>query len=176
MFFTQSEQYGSIVHGQDGRPSHYPVLDDYPELLFYIQRNQNINTVIYETNLMAGNVLNLNDPIKISWVHFDDNGEKTIQELNYIQKKLAYGYHHKAISNELIEFRFVSYSQMVFYLAKDKYNKFRVFTKFGNSRMEISHIYIYAEDLGVFPQVKFVEFFGFYNGSVKPFYQKLCIT
>lgn len=52
MFYTQSEQYDVIVSGHSGRPLDYPVLSDYPELLFYIQRNQNINTVIYELNMM----------------------------------------------------------------------------------------------------------------------------
>ncbi len=175
MFFTQSEQYSSIVYGQEGRPSDYPVIDTYPELLFYIQRNQNINTVIYELNLLPGGILNLNDPINISWVYFSETGEKTIQEINYIQKKLAYGYNFRAISHDLIEFKFVSYDQMTFYLAKDHQNRFRVFTRFESENIEVSFIYIYAEDLGVFPQVKFAEFYGKNSVTHLPFYEKLIL-
>ncbi|MBK8516954.1 MAG: DUF4833 domain-containing protein [Saprospiraceae bacterium] len=175
MFFTQSEQYDSLVHGQEGRPADYPVIEPYPELLFFIQRNQNINTVIYELNHLPGEILNLNDPIKISWMYFDENRNTTVKELNYIQKKLAYGYHHRVISNELIEFRFVSYDQMTFYLAKENKKHFRVFSRFGSKTVEISFIYIYAEDLGVFPQVKFVEFFGKDSSTQLPFYEKLCL-
>lgn len=47
---------------------------------------------------------------------------------------------------------------MTFYLAKNAAERFRVFTKFSGEYIEIDHIYIYAEDFGVFPQVKFVEF------------------
>ncbi len=175
MFFTQSEQYSSIVYGQEGRPSDYPIIDAYPDLLFYIQRNQNINTVIYELNLLPGGLLDLNDPINISWVYFSENGEKKVQDLNYIQKKLAYGYNHNIISNDLIEFKFVSYDQMTFYLARDNKKRFRVFSRFGGENIEVEMLYIYAEDLGVFPQVKFVEFYGKNSRTHLPFYEKLTL-
>lgn len=176
MFFTQSDQYSSIVYGQDGRPSDYPMIETYPELLFYIQRNQNINTVIYELNLLPGDILDLNNPINVSWVYFSESGEKSIQELNYIQKKLAYGYHHKIISNDLIEFKFVSYDQMTFYLAKDAKNRFRVRSRFEGENVDVDMLYIYAEDLGVFPQVKFVEFYGKNSRTQLPFYKKLTLS
>jgi len=175
MFYIQTEQNTTLHKGEEGRPKDYPTLDDYSELLFFIQRNQNINTVVYEVNLLPGGILNLSDPISIYWVYYDDKMEKTIKQLNYIQKKLAYGYHHTVISSELVEFRFVSYDQMVFYLAKDKQNRFRVFTKFADKNIELSMMYIFAEDLGVFPQVKFVEFFGTENTSNNVFYQKLIL-
>lgn len=66
--FVQSEQYTSATSGQEGRPANYPYMDAHPDLLFYIQRNQNINTVIYELNMLQGGLLNLQEPIKISWV------------------------------------------------------------------------------------------------------------
>ncbi len=175
MFFTQSEQYNVMVSGQSGRPEQYPVLETYPELLFYIQRNQNINTVVYDVNLMQGGILNLSEPIKISWINFQNDGSQIVNELNYMQKKLAFGYHFKVISNELIEFRFVSYDLMVFYLAKDKTGRFRVYTSLEDQNIELEIIYIYAEDLGVFPQVKFAEFYGLSTLCKEKFYKKLIL-
>lgn len=173
MFFVQSEQNISVTKGQEGRPDNYPLIDDYNELLFYIQRNQNINTVIYEVNTLPCGMINLNDPIKISWMFFEGNRQQKVEKLNLIQKKLAYGYHHKVINNDLIEFQFVSYDDMTFYLAKNAAERFRVFTKFSGEYIEIDHIYIYAEDFGVFPQVKFVEFFG--KSKTNNFYNKLSL-
>ncbi|MBK8052811.1 MAG: DUF4833 domain-containing protein [Saprospiraceae bacterium] len=173
MFFVQSEQFKVVSQGQDGRPDNYPIIEPYPELLFYIQRNQNFNTVIYEINQLPGGILNLNEPMKISWVYFEDNNTRKIQEINPIQKKLAYGYRHKLISNEMIDFKFVSYDGMTFYLAKNDHDQFSVFTKFKNEFIELDHIYVYAEDLGVFPQVKFVEFFGKSKSGL--FYNKLVL-
>lgn len=175
MFYTQSEQYDVIVSGHSGRPLDYPVLSDYPELLFYIQRNQNINTVIYELNMMQGDIINLNEPVKVSWINFQSDGSKTVNELNYIQKKLAFGHHFDVITTELIEFRFVAYDLLVFYLAKDDKGRFRIYTKFEDQKIVLKMIYIYAEDMGVFPQVKFAEFYGEIVDTKEYFYKKLIL-
>ncbi|MBK9734038.1 MAG: DUF4833 domain-containing protein [Saprospiraceae bacterium] len=173
MFYTQSEHYDTIVKGHAGRPAGYPDLDFYPNLLFYIQRNQNINTVVYEANILSDNLVNLNDPINIKWIKFGKNGEQEIQSLNYIQRKLAYGYHFKIINHDLIEFCFVSYENMKFFLSKDKKNNFRVSTVINEVMSLVDRIYIYAEDLGIFPQVKFAEFFGRNMLTNEKVYKKL---
>jgi hypothetical protein len=173
MSFKQSEQMHAVTSGHDGRPTHYPEIEDYPELLFYIQRNMNINAVIYEVNFLSGGMLHLDEPIKISWLHFEDNLNTQPKELNVIQQKLAYGYHHIVIHPELISFRFVSYEQLTFYLAKNEEGRFRVFLKSEEGNIELKNIYIYAEDLGVFPQVKYAELFGKYRSDKKVYYKKL---
>ena len=175
MFYTQSEQYDVIVHGHSGRPLDYPVLADYPELLFYIQRNQNINTVVYEVNMMQGNIINLNEPVKVSWINFQSDGSQVINQLNYIQRKLAFGYHFDIISSELIEFRFVAYDLLVFYLAKDDKGRYRIYTRFEDQKILLNMIYIYAEEIGVFPQVKFAEFYGETVDTHEKFYKKLIL-
>lgn len=171
--FVDSEIKSHNIIGQSGRPDHYPLIDEYDELLFYIQRNQNLNSVIYEVNLLPGGLLDLNQPINIHWLKFEKNGDTERQELNYLQKKLAYGYNHSVINHELIEFQFVSYDQMRFYLGKNKKGHFSVFTKMNDNTIELQSIYIYAEDFGVFPQVKFAEFFGSQVSSGCSFYKKL---
>jgi hypothetical protein len=156
-----------------GRPKDYPVIDDDDHLLFYIQRNQNYNTVIYEVNLQYGNLLNLSQPISIHWLNIDENGFQEKRELNYIQKKMAFGYTFNIITNELIEFRFVSYDNMKFYLAKNEQGRYRVYSEINNHLIEINSLFIYAEDFGVFPQVKFVEFYGKKSATGDIFYKKL---
>lgn len=173
MNFVNTESQNLIIEGQSGRPDYYPFIEDYDRLLFYIQRNQNINSVVYEVNLLPGNLLNLHQPIDIHWLKYEKNGDTERQELNYLQKKLAYGYEHRVISNELVEFRFVSYDQMVFYLGKNNVGNFKVFTKISEKNIELHSIYIYAEDFGVFPQVKFAEFFGSDVTTGDIFYKKL---
>ncbi len=173
MFFTQTEQYETLVTGQYGRPDDYPDIDGYESLLFYIQRNQNRNTVVYEANLLYDGLIDLNDPISINWVKFMDNGEEEIQPLNYIQKKLAYGYDFKVISHDLIEFCIVSYTAMKFYLSKNKKGSYQVSASLEGVLSIIDSIYIYAEDMGIFPQVKFAEFFGRCQTTKKRVYKKL---
>lgn len=175
MAVTKVGQEEVVCFGQEGRPANYPNVAQYPGLLFYIQRNQNINTVVYEVNLQSAGLINLEKPVHIYWLQYDENRNTTIKELNYIQKKLAYGYHHRVISSELIEFRFVSYDLMKFYLARDKDMNFKVYTNFNDNYIELDMMYIYAEDLGVFPQVKFAEFYGKYQLSGEKFYKKLIL-
>ena len=173
MFFTQTEQYETLVKGQYGRPENYPDIEKYDNLLFYIQRNQNSNTVVYEANYLNNNLINFNDPISIKWIKFLDNNEQEIQPLNYIQQKLAYGYNFKVISADLIEFCFVSYSEMKFYLSKNKNGSFKVSTYLEGVLATLDSIYIYAEDMGIFPQVKFAEFFGRCQKTNSEIYHKL---
>ncbi|MFZ1750518.1 MAG: DUF4833 domain-containing protein [Saprospiraceae bacterium] len=175
MFFNPDISTDNIAFGYDGRPDTYPDVEDYPELLFYIQRNQNTNSVIYELNNVHHQLINLHEPIKIKWANFDQNGICETNELNIIQKKLAYGYHHHVISADLIEFRFVSYDDMKFYLAKNSKDRFRVFTKIGDTNIQLRMIYVYAEDLGVFPQVKYAEFFGTETNTGVYFNKKLIL-
>ncbi|MBK8347813.1 MAG: DUF4833 domain-containing protein [Saprospiraceae bacterium] len=165
----------AVLPGQNGRPEHYPVLEDYHDLLFYIQRNQNLNSVIYEVNLQSGELLNLSKPIRIQWLKYNQDGSSEKQELNYIQQKLAYGYQHKIITNELVQFSFVSYDQMNFYIGKDTSGRYRVYTVLEGANIELHSVYVYAEDFGVFPQVKFIEFFGKTATSGDKFYKKLLL-
>ncbi|MBK9256502.1 MAG: DUF4833 domain-containing protein [Saprospiraceae bacterium] len=176
MILNQLEKEVPLSQGEAGRPAHYPNPEMYPNRLFYIQRNHNTNAVIYEANLLSGGLLNLNEPIKVNWIQFDqDTGKESIQELNHIQKKLAYGYHFKIISNDLIQFEFVSYGEMKLYLVKSEKGTFEVVTKILDRTAKLTNIYVYAEDLGVFPQVKFAELYGIDQHSNDKLYQKLLL-
>lgn len=162
-----------MIDGLQGRPAHYPDVDDYNNLLFYIQRNQNLSTVVYEVNLQYADLVNISQPILMHWLQFDQLGMTEKKELNYIQKKMAYGYTFNIISSDLLEFRFVSYDKMKFYLGKNSDGRFKVYSKMDGHMIEIGSMFVYSEDYGVFPQVKFVEFYGKKTDSGDTFYKKL---
>ncbi|MBK8700034.1 MAG: DUF4833 domain-containing protein [Saprospiraceae bacterium] len=152
-----------------GLPSDYPVPDK-EGLLFYIQRNQNYNTVVYEVNKTELGDWNMNDPMKVYWIKYNQLQEEC--ELNYIQNKLAYGYNSQIINNDLIEFSFVSYKKQ-FFIQKVGQNDFRVITDLSGSYAYLNNMYVYAEEFGVFPEVKFVELFGMRIDSMGPCYEKI---
>lgn len=60
------------------------------ERLFYIARSANKNLVCYDANLTNGK-LNTEKPLKVYWVNREERPGET-NGLNYIQRKLAYGY------------------------------------------------------------------------------------
>ena len=92
-----------------------------------------------------------------------------------MQKKLAYGYDFEVISNELVEFKFVSYDKR-FFLSKQENNQFLVTTRIEEKQVVITHAYIYAEENGVFPDVKFIELYGHkINDIASKIYEKIDI-
>ena len=69
------------------QPLNFPIPTGVPNQLFYLQRSQNINTVIYELNLKNGLVDSL-EPVHIFWICYAEKSQR--EELTGIQKKYAY--------------------------------------------------------------------------------------
>jgi hypothetical protein len=156
--------------GIKGLPENYPTPCNNDLLLFYIQRNLNTNTVIYELNKNSAGQIDENSPIKIYWIKYSEGGFK--KSLNYIQTQLAYGYTSEKISSYLYEFYIVSYNKIKFYLdVSDDYPK--VFTRMDNELVLLSNIYVYADEVGVFPEVRYVEIYGSSKETNLPVYQKI---
>ena len=58
--------------------------------LFIIERSKNANTVHYDARLTADGILNPNEPVIAYYVMLAEDGRR--KELNWIEKKLAYGF------------------------------------------------------------------------------------
>lgn len=144
--------------GSSGLPEYYPTPPKSEKLLFYIQRNHNLNTVIYEVNYNQNNEINVDYPMHAYWVKYNTGGE--IEDLNYYQNKMAYGYNSRLLSHNSFEFNFVSYTQLKLFLAPNDAGKYEVFCRINNQMSLLNNIYVYAEELGVFPNVKFIDLFG----------------
>ena len=159
--------------GSSGLPEDYPRPPHHDDLLFYIQRSQNRNTVVYEVNRNASNQdINLDFPMRAYWIRYTDGGE--IVELNHYQK-LAYGYESKMINHYAFEFNFVSSKDMKFFISKSDNGLFQVKCRIDGKMAKLDHIYVYAEELGVFPNVKFIEFYGKDLETGRDCYQKINI-
>ena len=100
----------------------FPTPEKTKNLLFYVQRTININTLVYELNTDNKGNINLTEPIKIRWVNYASDGSS--EGLNYIQRKYAYGLETKLTDAEKksFVFNFVSYRKKQLYLIK--YNTF----------------------------------------------------
>ena len=158
--------------GKEGIPESYPI-PKIEGLLFYIQRNLNQNTVVYVANKNPDGYLNEEYPMKVYWINYNEGGK--VKKLNLIQNKLAFGYNCTKINNETFTFNMVSYNKLDFFIAKNRNGNHRVFTKPGNKLIDLHNIFVYAEEFGIFPQVKFIEFFGEETNSNFPAYHKLLI-
>lgn len=170
---TSFEKSQFNIIGERGLPEHYPIPTNSNDLLFYIQRNLNMNTVIYLLNFDSNGLLNIEAPMKVHWLKYSSNGQ--VEELNDIQNKLAFGYKSKIINNETFEFTMVSYDKLKFFIAKNFMNGYSVITKIQDKDAYLTNIYVYADELGLFPDVKYIELYGHELQTQFPCYQKILI-
>jgi len=151
--------------GSHGRPSWYPTPDKDRNLLFYIQRNQNQDAIVYSINRTLDNRVNEDLPMDAYWIRYTNGGQR--QELSVVQNKLAYGY---------FRFQFVSYDKLVFYIRRiDQTEDFEVVFEEDNSFVILNNIYVYALEFGVFPDVQFIELYGSMGHNLLPHYKKINI-
>lgn len=163
LIFAQTLKLTSVVNvaakAFGSESSSFPKPAGINNMLFYVQRTLNSNTVIYELNLDKDGNINESEPIKIYWIKYSQNNK--VDELNYIQRNRAYGLQTKMIDKEKksFKFSFVSYKSKDFYLIKSKEdNKYHVYGYVNNKLCILQNIFVKVEgsSLGI-PNVKQVE-------------------
>ncbi len=139
----------------------YPVPPDNAPRLFYIQRTNSPNTVVYDANIGADGLFNKDKPINIYWVRYSEHGQ--IQDLNYLQRTLAYGVKANPIGNmnEYI-FHLVSYSKRNFRLKKDNNGRPVVSLTLNGKEAYLKRIFVELDPgfLGITPNIHYVEIYG----------------
>jgi len=162
------------IEGECGLPENYPIPSQIEGLLFYIQRNLNKNTVVYVLNINLDGTINEEYPMKVYWIKYTSGGQ--VQKLNHIQNKLVYGYTSKKISNHVFEITMVSYRKLRLFICLDpKSREYRISTKIGDKNGYLNNIYVYAEEFGLFPDVKYFELYGMESDSDFPSYERILI-
>lgn len=138
----------------------FPIPRNTKNLLFYVQRTPNINTILYELNLGKDNVPDQENPVNINWIRYTEKKQR--EGLNYLQRKFAYGLDIKKLDKEKFELRFVSYDKLPLYLMRSaKDNNFYVFAKINDKLAILRRIFVKIEG-GTFwvPNVVYVELKG----------------
>ncbi len=140
----------------------FPVPPKTDDLLFYLQRTVNTNTVIYELNKNERGEVNLIEPIKINWIRYADDSTK--ESLNYIQRTFAYGIETTLIDaqKKSFSFHFVSYEKKELFLLKSAYdNKYHVYIDINGNPSILDNIFVKIEGGTYwFPNIKYVEVKG----------------
>jgi hypothetical protein len=141
----------------------FPKPEGVENMLFYVQRTINANTIIYSLNTDKQGNLNEIEPIKAYWIKYTQGGK--LDPLTYIQKNYAYGVNSKLIDKEKksYSFEFVSYNKKKFYLIKSTTDKkYHVYGYINNKLSILNNILVKIEG-GTFwvPNVKYVEIIAF---------------
>lgn len=140
------------------RDARYPTPSVNVNQLFFVQRDPNINTLIYELNVKNGALVE-DDPIHVFWIRYSEKGQH--DELNYIQRNFAYGIKSKMINKDFYEIHFVSYKKKLMFLKKTSDNKFFVFTDINKKQAILKQVFIRVNG-GSFwvPNIEYVELKG----------------
>lgn len=151
----------------------FPEPTGVPHQLFYLQRTSNTNTIVCELNYKNGSV-DPQDPIHVFWIRYGEDGQK--EELNYIQKKFAYGVKATQVAKDKYQLHFVSYKKYLMYLMKGADNKFNVYATINQKQAILNRIFVKISG-GSFwtPNVEYVEIKGFDPASGKEVMERMKI-
>lgn len=135
-----------------------PVAND--SRLFYLQRNHNINTLMYDVNIdKSTGKPDAETPINVYWIRYAEKSQR--DELSYIQRKFAYGVVAKQLSDDKFDIRFVSYKKFPLTLMKAADGKYHIFATVAQKQLMLNKIFVKIEG-GSFwlPNIIFVEMKG----------------
>ena len=153
----------------------FPVPTGIANQLFYLQRDPNSNTVIYQLNVNAAGQLNEDEPVRVFWIRYAEQGER--KDLNFIQRKFAYGLTAKKIAPDKYELKFAAYDKVRFFLMKSgPDNAFHVSATIANKQIVLTRVFLRIEG-GTFwvPNVKYIEFKGWNPATREPVVERVSV-
>jgi len=140
-------------------PASFPKPPITTDRLFYVQRDPNANTIVYDINMGSDGQPDADEPVKVYWIKYAEKGQR--QDLNFIQRKFAYGINAKPLGNGSYDIRFVSYKKFGLTLKKASDGKYHIFTTILQKQAILSSIFVKVEGGSFwFPNVPYVEVKG----------------
>lgn len=126
-------------------------------LLFFLQRDPDANTVVYELNYNTDGTLQQSNPIKGSWIRYNEGQQ--FKELSPIEKKFAYGVKSKPIGEDEYEIRLVAYKKMPMYLKKSETDhKYHIYIKDEGKDLLLKRIFVRVNGGSFwFPKVEYID-------------------
>ena len=139
----------------------FPVPAPSPTRLFYIQRSTNINTIIYDANLLPNRKLNPQQPVSVYWIRYAEGSVR--KDLSYIQQTLAYGVDFKPVPNEAgsYEVVVVSYKKRKIKVSLDAKGNPTAIININGKPQQFHHVFVQVEETGrLIPKILYVDIFG----------------
>lgn len=167
--------YAQTADNSNPSPIKFPTPKGIKNELFYLQRDPNTNTVIYELNLKSDGNVDPDQPVKVYWLRYSEKGQK--EDLSYVQRKFAYGVQSQAIGNNEYEIRVVSHKKLPLLLKKSGVDqKYHVYINANNKQIMLDRVFVRIEGGSYWiPNVKYVELKGTNTKTTKPIIERLKI-
>ncbi|MEM1121976.1 MAG: DUF4833 domain-containing protein, partial [Bacteroidota bacterium] len=154
---TASWLYGQEWAGREDWPDDFPRPEQTEKSLFFIQRNLNRHTIIYDLNLNEDGTLNRKEPIDNYWRQYESTGKR--REMSWLEEWLAYGYRARKKSPDLYQVKLRAHKERFINLKKEG-NQWKAVIDINGEESYLTNIYAYADESGILPDVKHVDIYG----------------
>jgi len=153
--------------------SGYPVPPKTYKSLFYIQRNHNKNTIVYDANFDKNGKLDDDKPIEAYWIRYEENGQR--MPLRRLEKWLVYGVKAKKSKIKGYDFKvnLAASDKISLYLRQTAPYKAEIHIALKNDTFRLDHIYAKLKESGWLPKPIYAEIYGYSLKDGKPVYRKL---
>lgn len=136
----------------------YPLPTD-DDLLFYIQRSTNPNTVVYAANFLPDGRLDPKRPIEAFWRRFNTSGER--KALGFMENRMAYGMRFKSTAKSgQYEIWFVSLPDRPALLVQKKPGVAELRMRLGDFEVKPVYAYVTVDEGGLFGSVEQIAVHG----------------
>ncbi|MFC5412767.1 DUF4833 domain-containing protein [Larkinella bovis] len=153
----------------------FPVPPSSPNRLFYIQRSNNTNTVIYEANMVAGHRLNPEEPMSVYWIRYAERGQR--ERLSLFQWKMAYGYKHESANRPEagFEIHLNAFKKRAIWVDLQQ-GKPVALTTINGRKACLQKVFVQLDsDSGLVPKVRYIELFGTDPVAGVPVYERIMV-
>lgn len=152
----------------------FPVPPHTKQTLFYIYRNLNHHSVVYEVNKLPNGSINPKDPFRIYWNRVGEKNRH--RDLNYMERTFAYGLKWDEPDNGKVHAAFVARKGYEIDVLIDEKGQANALMKIDNKISKLVKIFVQVAEDGWWPKIAYVEFYGIDFMTKLPTYQKLVIN
>lgn len=134
-----------------------PINKKLNQRLFVIERNMNKNTVCYDANILQNGKLNIDDPIDAYWIDYATDGKRS--ELNYIQRRMAYGFSFEKTASGNVYVTLKAFDKRKILISFDSKGNTIALLKINGTDAKLTKIFVTAKPK-MYTTVEFIELFG----------------
>jgi sterol desaturase/sphingolipid hydroxylase (fatty acid hydroxylase superfamily) len=144
-------------------------------LLFFLQRTPDANTVIYEINFRKDGTIDPEKPVVGSWIRYEEN--QKYKPLTGIEQRFAYGVKCKALGKDEFEIRLVAYKKMPLYLLKSGTdNCYKMYIKNGEENLLLKRVFVKVDGGSFwFPKVQYIDLITAHSETGKEIIKRIAI-
>ena len=152
-------QVTELDHIPSTRPD-YPVPDE-PNMLFYIQRSVNSNTVVYAAHVDSRERIDPDAPVDAYWRWYNVDGQR--KPLNLVERTIAYGVKSVAHGGAggAVTFEVAALPERKLVLDLDAHKRPEALMQIGDRWVRLVYVFLQVDNSGLLPSVTALDIFGF---------------